>query len=102
MGYNPWGHKELDTTECTHTHTHTHTHTCIFRGPNFSDQRRNLKPLIYTEFKISTYTVTGNIPLICCSEEGRTSFESHELSHWTDEKIKALTGVKSGVWAQTG
>ena len=20
------------------------------------------------------------------------SFESHELSHWTDEKIKALTG----------
>ena len=25
-GYNPWGHKESDTTEQpTHTHTHTHT-----------------------------------------------------------------------------
>ena len=24
MGYSPWGHKELDTTEVTqHTHTHT-------------------------------------------------------------------------------
>ena len=28
MGYSPWDHKELDTTEqLTHTHTHTHTHT---------------------------------------------------------------------------
>ena len=27
VGYNPWGHKELDATErLTHTHTHTHTH----------------------------------------------------------------------------
>ena len=25
VGYSPWGHKELDTTEqLTHTHTHTH------------------------------------------------------------------------------
>ena len=23
MGYNPWGHKESDTTERTHTHTYT-------------------------------------------------------------------------------
>ena len=35
-GYNPWGHKNSDTTECniTHTltykHTHTYTHTCIY------------------------------------------------------------------------
>ena len=28
VGYSPWNHKELDTTEeLTHTHTHTHTHT---------------------------------------------------------------------------
>ena len=31
VGYSPWGHKELDTTECAyarmHAHTHTHTHT---------------------------------------------------------------------------
>ena len=31
VGYRPWGHKGLDTTEqlsaCTGTHTHTHTHT---------------------------------------------------------------------------
>ena len=29
MGYNPWGCKQLDTTEpvSTHTHTHTHVHT---------------------------------------------------------------------------
>ena len=31
VGYSPWGHIELDTTEqlstCAHTHTHTHTHT---------------------------------------------------------------------------
>ena len=38
LGYSPWGHKELDTTEQLHsltlslslslyTHTHTHTHT---------------------------------------------------------------------------
>ena len=26
VGYSPWGHKGLDTTDCTHTHTHTHTH----------------------------------------------------------------------------
>ena len=25
MGYSPWGHKELDTTERL---THTHTHIC--------------------------------------------------------------------------
>ena len=25
-GYNPWGHKESNTTN-THTHTQTHTHT---------------------------------------------------------------------------
>ena len=28
-GYSPWGHKELDTTECTHAHTHPHTHTQV-------------------------------------------------------------------------
>ena len=27
--YNPWGHKEPDTTEHTHTHTHT-PHTPFF------------------------------------------------------------------------
>ena len=31
MGYSPWGHKELDTTEHlsahSHTHPHPHTHT---------------------------------------------------------------------------
>ena len=27
LGYSPWGHKELDTTEHALTHTHTHTHT---------------------------------------------------------------------------
>ena len=30
VGYSPWHHKDLDTTEVsstrTHTHTHTHTH----------------------------------------------------------------------------
>ena len=34
MGYSPWSHKELDTTEQqsihARTHTHTHTHTQIF------------------------------------------------------------------------
>ena len=25
VGYNPWGHRESNTTECTRTHTHTHT-----------------------------------------------------------------------------
>ena len=38
MGYSPWGHKELDTTEqqsvCLHAraHTHTHTHTDDFQA----------------------------------------------------------------------
>ena len=40
MGYSPWGHKELDTTEqqsvcllaCAHAHTHTHTHTDDFQA----------------------------------------------------------------------
>ena len=27
VGYSPWSHKELDTTEQL-THTHTHTHNC--------------------------------------------------------------------------
>ena len=25
LGYNPWGLKELDMTECVHTYTRTHT-----------------------------------------------------------------------------
>jgi len=30
VGYSPWGHKELDTTNrLTHTHTHTHTTAII-------------------------------------------------------------------------
>ena len=36
MGYSPWGHKELDTTEwLTHTHKHTHTHTHRYRRAFF-------------------------------------------------------------------
>ena len=27
VGYSPWGHKELYTTECLHACAHTHTHT---------------------------------------------------------------------------
>jgi len=31
MGYSPWGHKELDTIECTHTHTFTQViNTVVF------------------------------------------------------------------------
>ena len=30
MGYSPWGHKELDTTEVTQ-HTHTHTNDIKFK-----------------------------------------------------------------------
>ena len=32
MGYSPWGHKELDTTE--HTSAYTHTHTYIYAHTN--------------------------------------------------------------------
>ena len=32
-GYNPCGHKELDTTEHTHTHTHTHKEKTIPLAP---------------------------------------------------------------------
>ena len=28
-GYNPWGHKNSDMTECNTTHTHLHTNTHI-------------------------------------------------------------------------
>ena len=33
VGYSPWSHKELDTTErLTHTHTHTlNVHPCVLR-----------------------------------------------------------------------
>ena len=32
VGYNPWGHKELDATErLTHTHTHTHGEEVVGR-----------------------------------------------------------------------
>ena len=27
VGYNPWGHKESDTSKHTHLHVCTHTHT---------------------------------------------------------------------------
>ena len=30
MGYSPWGHKELDTTEVTQ-HTYTHTNDIKFK-----------------------------------------------------------------------
>ena len=39
---SPWGHKELDTTECTHMRAHTHTHTRLY-GP-----QKYLKPKIST------------------------------------------------------
>ena len=26
---SPYGHKDLDNTECTHTHTHTQTYVCV-------------------------------------------------------------------------
>ena len=29
-GYNPWSHKELDTTEHTHTHTHIHNQEALY------------------------------------------------------------------------
>ena len=28
-GYSPWGHKELDMTECTIAYTHKHTHISL-------------------------------------------------------------------------
>ena len=41
MGYSPWSHKELDTTEHTHTHTHTHTLQCSTAlGPNLEFRMR--------------------------------------------------------------
>ena len=33
VGYSPWGHKELDTTEVTeHTHMHVNTNAFLFSG----------------------------------------------------------------------
>ena len=56
MGYNPWGHKESDTTEqlththtCVHTHTHTHTMPCW----------RGLDPPIYP---LPTISRVGMVP----------------------------------------
>ena len=39
MGYNPWGHKELDRTEelCLHAHTHISiVYICQFQSPNMT------------------------------------------------------------------
>ena len=37
VGYSPWGHKELDTTEVTeHTHTHVNTNAFFFHFFFFS------------------------------------------------------------------
>ena len=51
VGYTPWGHKELDTTERVHTHTHTHmytrahthvrAHTHINSGHNRKEQAKS-------------------------------------------------------------
>ena len=35
VGYSPWGHKQLDTTErLTYTHTDTETNVVFFKQPN--------------------------------------------------------------------
>ena len=42
VGCNPWGCKELDTTECTHTHTHTHTQVVIIEALQPRVSARNI------------------------------------------------------------
>ena len=55
-GYSPWGHKELDMTQCvcvyvrirarTHTHTHTHTHSKMNAAPDLSNLGHLPEPYI--------------------------------------------------------
>ena len=48
VGYSPWGHKELDTTEHTHAHTYPHT-----QGPTANiDGRERIKGLKWGSEKI--------------------------------------------------
>ena len=68
VGYNPWGHKEADTTEqlimhapCPSrdewmkkmSHTHTHTHTYIH---TYTHTYTHIHTHIYTHTHIHTYT----------------------------------------------
>ena len=41
---SPWGHKELDTTECMHMRAHTHTHPRLY-GP------QSLKYLLFVHLQ---------------------------------------------------
>ena len=60
LGYSPWGHKELDTTEHAYTHTHTHTHTHT-RGPTSMSWFLQNMPL-FTPAGYSKAFILGFIP----------------------------------------
>ena len=43
VGYSPWGHRELDTTEwLTYTHTHTHTYTASYKRVTFYENKSSI------------------------------------------------------------
>ena len=62
VGYSPWGHKELDITECTHTHIHTHTHTRTHTNLLTLTKETFPRPLSLGKCQLSPWQVAINSP----------------------------------------
>ena len=70
-GYNPWGHKELDTTEQL-THTHTHTHTSVIKKPS-------VFPINTLRLKIAGHSFLLIIPLLWLGQHCRIKHKEHSF-----------------------
>ena len=75
-GYNPWGHKESHTTECTHTYTHTLTpqETIFF----FSFQQLGHRGGGWINGRLSSER--GCVFLLCYTQPGKITSPSNKAS----------------------
>ena len=79
VGFSPWGHKELDTSEVTwHTHTHTHTHTQL--SSNFLNHSSSV--ITVTKCALCLFNLS-----VCCRLWKSAGFTAHKNIRFTKENI---------------
>ena len=94
IGYSPWGHKELDTTEQLHYGGYVsmcvYTCVCLFDSLIWSTQyTRELRGNIFT---LNWGVGDGQGGLPCCDSWGRKELDTTEWLNWT-ELSRSLTCV---------
>ena len=62
VGYSPWGHKELDTTECACAHRHARAHTHTHRALPVRSKGVKVKSLSRVQLFVIPWTVAYPAP----------------------------------------